>query len=48
MVNKPDFFAGDNQEISTEIQELKTPEGELHLRFFLPSEDEFALLATGI
>jgi twitching motility protein PilI len=48
MVNKPDYFTGDNQEISSEIQELKTPEGELHLRFFLPSEDEFALPATGI
>ena len=31
-----------------EFQELETPEGELHLRFYVPSGNEFALPATGI
>lgn len=48
MVSNPDFFAGNGPEISPEIQELHTPEGELHLRFYLPSGDEFALPATSI
>ena len=30
------------------IQELENPEGEQHLRFYLPSGNEFALLATDI
>ena len=47
MIANPDFFAG-TQEIAPEIQELQTPEGELHLRFYLPSGNEFALPATGI
>lgn len=34
--------------IEPEIQELETPVGELHLRFFLPSGSEFALGATEI
>lgn len=29
-------------------EELETPQGELHLRFYLPSGDEFALPAVGI
>lgn len=41
MVAQPDF-------IEPEIQELETPVGELHLRFFLSSGSEFALGATGI
>lgn len=48
MVSNPDFFTGNGQELSPEIQELQTPEGELHLRFYLPSQDELALPATGI
>ena len=48
MVNNPDFFAGDSQDIIPDLPELKTTEGELHLRFYLPSADEFALPATGI
>jgi twitching motility protein PilI len=37
-----------NLSLSEEIQTRKEPEGELHLRFFLPSGDEFALPALGI
>jgi purine-binding chemotaxis protein CheW len=48
MVGKLDFFTGNSSELSSDIQELQTPEGELHLRFFLPSGDEFALAATGV
>lgn len=31
-----------------EMQTLISPEGDLHLRFYVPSGDEFALAATGI
>ncbi len=48
MVNTPDFFTNTEQDISPDIQALKTPSGELHLRFFLGSNDEFALPAIGI
>jgi purine-binding chemotaxis protein CheW len=48
MVNQPDFFTGNTQAISADIQELQTPDGELYLRFFLPCQDEFALPAAGI
>jgi purine-binding chemotaxis protein CheW len=48
MVGNPDFFAGRGQDQGPEMQELETPEGELHLRFFLPSGDEMALPALGI
>ncbi len=33
---------------SPEIQQREAPEGELHLRFYVPSRREFALPATGI
>ena len=48
MLNNADFFAGDAQNITPDTQELQTPVGELHLRFYLPSQDEFALSAVGI
>ncbi|NJL83578.1 MAG: chemotaxis protein CheW [Chloroflexaceae bacterium] len=48
MVGDFDLFSGITSDISPEIQELETPEGELHLRFYLPSGDEFALPASGI
>ncbi len=48
MVGNPDFFAGRGQDQGPEMQELETPEGELHLRFFLPSGDEMAFPAIGI
>jgi purine-binding chemotaxis protein CheW len=48
MVGNSGFPAGNGQEISSDIERLETPEGELHLRFFLNSGSEFALSATGI
>ncbi len=45
---KPDFLGGSGQDdFSPELQ-VESPEGELHLRFYIPSHQEFALLATGI
>lgn len=48
MVGNPDFLTGSGQDQAPEFQELESPEGELHLRFFVPSSNEFALPATGI
>ncbi|MBE9032660.1 purine-binding chemotaxis protein CheW [filamentous cyanobacterium LEGE 11480] len=48
MVGNPDFLTGRGQDQSAEFQELESPEGELHLRFYIPSGNEFALPATGI
>jgi purine-binding chemotaxis protein CheW len=48
MVGNPDFLTGRGQDQAPEFQELESPEGELHLRFYIPSGDEFALPATGI
>lgn len=48
MMEPPDFLTGNSQAFVSDFQELQTPEGELHLRFYLPSGDEFALPATGI
>jgi purine-binding chemotaxis protein CheW len=48
MVGNPDFLTQTGQDQDPELQELETPEGELFLRFFVTSEDEFALPATGI
>ncbi len=48
MVGNPDFLTSKGQEQGPELQELETPEGELYLRFFVTSGDEFALPATGI
>ncbi|NER78621.1 MAG: purine-binding chemotaxis protein CheW [Leptolyngbya sp. SIO1D8] len=48
MVGNPDFLAGKGQDQGPELQALETPEGELYLRFFVTSGDEFALPATGI
>jgi len=36
------------QDQTPDFQELESPEGELHLRFYVTSGDEFALPATGI
>ncbi|NEN92253.1 MAG: chemotaxis protein CheW [Okeania sp. SIO3H1] len=44
MVGNQDFLPGQG----TGIQELENPEGELHLRFYLPSGNEFALPAMDI
>jgi twitching motility protein PilI len=48
MVGNPDFLTGSGQDQAPEFQELGSPEGELHLRFYVPSGNEFALPATGI
>ncbi len=48
MVGNPDFLTGKGDDGSPEFQELESPEGELHLRFYVPSGNEFALPATGI
>lgn len=48
MVGNPDFLTGKGQDQNPELQELETPEGELHLRFYVASGDEFALPATSI
>ncbi|MEL6902840.1 MAG: chemotaxis protein CheW, partial [Cyanobacteria bacterium J06606_4] len=48
MVGNPDFQTISGQDQAPELQEIETPEGELHLRFFLTDEEEFALPATGI
>lgn len=48
MIGNPDFLTGRGQDQAPEFQELESPEGELHLRFYVTSGDEFALPATGI
>lgn len=48
MVGNLDLSQDNKQNISSELQALQTPEGELYLRFHLPSEEEFALPATAI
>lgn len=48
MIVNPDFLTGREPDQASEIQELESPEGELHLRFFITSGDEFALPAVGI
>lgn len=49
MVGNPDFLTGANvDDQSPELQELDSPEGEMHLRFYLPSGRELALPAVVI
>jgi purine-binding chemotaxis protein CheW len=48
MIGNPDFLTGRGQDQAAEFQELDSPEGELHLRFYVTSGEEFALPATGI
>ncbi|NET02885.1 MAG: chemotaxis protein CheW [Sphaerospermopsis sp. SIO1G2] len=59
MVNRPDFLSGNGQDkFSPELQldspdgvgvaQASDPKGELHLRFYISSNQEFALPATGI
>ncbi|HIK28979.1 MAG: chemotaxis protein CheW [Oscillatoriaceae bacterium SKW80] len=48
MVGNPDFLTGASIDQAAEFQELESPEGELHLRFYVPSGNEFALPAIGI
>lgn len=49
MVSNPDFFQENNQKRAADSpEEIKHPQGELHLRFYLSSGDEFALPAMGV
>jgi twitching motility protein PilI len=49
MVGNPDFLTGIGPDrAADEFQEIESPEGELHLRFYVPSGKEFALPAKGI
>ena len=48
MVGNSELTSSSQDHISQEFQELKKPEGELHLRFCVASGQEFALSATGI
>lgn len=48
MVGNPDFLTGRGYDQTPQFQELESPEGELHLRFYIPSGSEFALPAIGI
>lgn len=48
MTTNPELLTANDQDFSLELQSLENPEGELHLRFFLPSGKEFALPAQGI
>ncbi|EAZ90921.1 chemotaxis protein CheW [Crocosphaera chwakensis] len=48
MVGNLDLGQDNRQDISPELQALQTPEGELYLRFHLPSKEEFALPAIAI
>ncbi|MGG6295936.1 chemotaxis protein CheW [Leptolyngbya sp. AN02str] len=48
MIGNPDFLTARGPDQAPELQALESPEGELHLRFFTTSGDEFALPATGI
>jgi twitching motility protein PilI len=47
-MNDPDFLTGNGPGLTPDPGELQTPVGELHLRFYLPSQDEFALPAFAI
>ncbi len=48
MVNKPDFLEATGQDQLRPELQVESPEGELHLRFYIPSHQEFALPAIGI
>ncbi len=48
MISSPDFLTGRGQDQAPEFQELESPEGELHLRFYTQGGHELALPATSI
>jgi twitching motility protein PilI len=48
MIGNPDFFINNEDELSSDIQELESREGELYLRFYVASGEEFALPAISI
>ncbi len=43
-----DLLTNSSQELLPEFQELERPEGELHLRFYVASSQEFAMPAMAI
>jgi purine-binding chemotaxis protein CheW len=43
-----DLFTANGQNLISEGAELQTPDGELHLRFYLPNREEFALPAVSV
>jgi len=47
MVGNPEFIQNPSP-FDSEIQQLESPEGELHLRFVIPSGMSFAIPAEGI
>ena len=48
MISDSELFAESSLDLSLDIQPLENPEGELHLRFYLPSGEACAFPATGI
>jgi purine-binding chemotaxis protein CheW len=48
MITQPDFLGGGGQDHSRSELQVKSPEAELCLRFYIPLHQEFALLATDI
>lgn len=48
MVGSPDFLTGKGTDQSSDFEELESPEGEMHLRFYLTSGQELALPAIAI
>ncbi|MGB7416205.1 MAG: chemotaxis protein CheW [Thermosynechococcaceae cyanobacterium] len=48
MSTHPEFLTQDTSEQLPELQSLQNPEGDLYLRFFVESGQEFALPAVGI
>lgn len=48
MVSDPELYTDNGLDLSLDIKPLENPEGELHLRFYLPSGEACAFPATGI
>jgi twitching motility protein PilI len=48
MVGQSPFFSEGDPQLSSDLQVIQGLEGELHLRFYLPSQEEFALPAVAI
>ncbi len=48
MVTNPELYTESGLDLSLDIKPLENPDGELHLRFYLPSGKACAFPATGI
>ncbi|HEY9770215.1 MAG TPA: chemotaxis protein CheW [Coleofasciculaceae cyanobacterium] len=48
MVTNPELYTDSGLDLSLDIKPLENPDGELHLRFYLPSGEACAFPATGI